>query len=475
MITRIEIDGFKTFRDFKLDLEPLQVIVGPNAAGKSNLFDALILLSHLADADLRTAFQRMRGEASELFAMRADGTREARMQLAVEMLVEPRIVDSWGAEAELKYTRLRYELVIVRQTDTKGLERLYVEYEALTLIQRGKDDWARRQGLDEQQYWLPRVTGGRAPFISTEVEQGAATVFLHQDGRSGRKGSVASRMERTVLSGVPNTEFPHAYAARSEMESWRFLQLNPEVLRQPSSMVGSQTMGADGSYLPGALARLSAHNPYFLADIGLDLGNLVPGVVRIDIESDRTHDEYVVWAVTQDGRRFSSRVLSDGTLRMLALVTLKNDPDHRGVVLFEEPENGVHPYRLKNIAHLISQLATDFRASEQDVLPLRQFLCNTHSPVFIGEPEILPHVLFAFTSLRTDPDSGDGSVRVTRMVPVRAPKLQPAFELSISNEEASYTLEEVKAYLNSADLGEARSLLDDYELSRSGRNGSRRL
>lgn len=472
MITRLEIDGFKSFRDFTLDLAPLQVIVGPNAAGKSNLFDAVILLSHLADTDLRTAFQRMRGDAGELFTIRTDGSREAKMQLAVEMLVEPKIVDSWGAEADLKYTRLRYELDIVRQADNKGLERLYVERESLTLIQRGKDEWARRHGLDEQPYWLPRVTGGRAPFISTEVEQGAATVFLHQDGRSGRKGSVASRMERTVLSGVPNTEFPHAFAARSEMRSWRFLQLNPEILRQPSSMVGPQVMGADGSNLPGALARLTAHDPYLMADISRDLANLVPGVVGVEVESDRTRDEYVIWVTTQDGRRFSSRVLSDGTLRMLALVALKNDPDHKGVVLFEEPENGVHPFRLKNISRLICQLATDFSNLEQTELPLRQFLCNTHSPVFIGEPGILPHVLFAFTSLRSDPANRSGAQRMTRMVPVRLPKIQPALGFSISQEEVSYTLEEVRSYLESAELGEARGLLDEYEVSRSKQNGS---
>ena len=41
MITRIEIDGFKTFENFGLDLHPFTAIVGPNASGKSNLFDAI--------------------------------------------------------------------------------------------------------------------------------------------------------------------------------------------------------------------------------------------------------------------------------------------------------------------------------------------------------------------------------------------------------------------------------------------------
>jgi AAA15 family ATPase/GTPase len=44
MITQIELDDFKTFKDFKVELAPFQVIVGPNGSGKSNLFDALRLL-----------------------------------------------------------------------------------------------------------------------------------------------------------------------------------------------------------------------------------------------------------------------------------------------------------------------------------------------------------------------------------------------------------------------------------------------
>lgn len=473
MITHVEIDGFKMFRDFHVDLEPLQVIVGPNAAGKSNFFDALLLLSHLADADLRTAFQQLRGDAGELFTLQPDGTRGTRMKFAVELLVDPTIADSWGAVVDLKYTRLRYELAIVRQTDSKGLERLYVDHEALALIQRSTDRWAQRHHLAEHTRWLPRVTGGRAPFISTEVEHGVPTIYLHQDGRSGRKGSVAAKMERTVLSGVANTEFPHAFAVRSALRNWRFLQLNPEVLRQPSSMVGSQVLGADGNHLPGLLARLEASDPFLLNDISRDLGNLVPGIVQVEVEADRVRDEYVIWARTQDGRRFSSRVLSDGTLRMLALVALKNDPEHSGVLLFEEPENGVHPFRLKNIAAVISQLATDFSDTASAVEPLRQFLCNTHSPVFISQPAILKHVLFAYTVQRVDAKAtGQVGQRITRMVPVRASPLQPALELGIAEEERSYTLEEVKAFLESADLGEARTLLQETEDDFIHQNGS---
>ncbi len=68
MLTQIEIDGFKTFKDFKVKLAPFQVIVGPNGSGKSNLFDALQLLSRFASNDLRSAFQDMRGKELSLLS-----------------------------------------------------------------------------------------------------------------------------------------------------------------------------------------------------------------------------------------------------------------------------------------------------------------------------------------------------------------------------------------------------------------------
>ena len=67
MITRIEIDGFKTFDRFALDLRPFTAVVGPNASGKSNLFDAIKFVSRLAQTDIRDAMQELRGRPEELF------------------------------------------------------------------------------------------------------------------------------------------------------------------------------------------------------------------------------------------------------------------------------------------------------------------------------------------------------------------------------------------------------------------------
>lgn len=466
MITKLEIDGFKSFSDLEMEFAPLQVIIGPNGAGKSNLFDALRLLSRLTQKDLRKAFQDLRGEAGELFALGETGASVNQMRFAVEMMVDPQIQDSWGAEEDLKHTRLRYELKIERRPDEQDLERFYVVYEKLDPIKRKEDEWIKRYGISYRN-WLPKLHGGRGtPFISTSEEPGKPTLYLHQDGRAGRKASVAEAVESTVLSNVVDAEFPHAFAAREEMRGWDLLQLNPEVLRMPSAFLNEPKVAPDGKNLSNALARLEKEDAHLLSDISRDLSNLVPGILGVRVTPDEAKEQYVIEAKTEDECAFSSRVLSDGTLRALTLATLKNDPEHHGVLMFEEPENGIHALRLRKLVSLLSDMTTDFSDVEQQGGPLRQLLMNTHSPVLVkhliektaafsnghtsnGRPSAEgcpPNIVLAYM---TSPVSrGTTSMsRVTRFAPINPRADQ---ELPLEN-KSKYTLNEVTDYLKSAD------------------------
>lgn len=111
MLTRIEIDGFKSFENFSVNLAPFVAILGSNAAGKSNLFDAIQLLSNLAGADVGEAIKGLRGEPLELFRRTAGG-RSRFMRFAVEVLVDPTVSDPWGSEFAVMHTRLRYQVAL---------------------------------------------------------------------------------------------------------------------------------------------------------------------------------------------------------------------------------------------------------------------------------------------------------------------------------------------------------------------------
>lgn len=453
MLTRIEIDGFKTFRDFGLNLEPFQVIVGPNGVGKSNLFDAMQLLGRLTEQNLWTALQASRGEADELFSLLPGGQPIDEMQFAVELLIEPRVRDEWGREEQLRDTRLRYELTIGRERDAGGQEHLQVKHESLKRVLVGEDEWLDRHPVAKERYFCHSNRG--TPFISTDVDNGTIrTVALHQDGRKGRKRLFpAESMERTVLASVYTTEFPHVFAVREEMRQWRLLQLNPEVLRQPNSVRGPTRLAADGDNLARALARIERENKYILSDISRDLANLVPGLLSIEIEEDQTKEVYLIYARTQDGRRFSSRTLSDGTLRLLALITLANDPGYSGVLCFEEPENGVHPFRMSQMVDLLRSLSTEFSSDdEMDAeWPLRQLLVNTHSPLLMAQLDDT-ELLFAYMPTRIDPTGNGTTVHVTRIAPVRN-------EMFGDSQHRFFTRQQVEKYLHSADWDAAERRL----------------
>ena len=433
MLTRIELDGFKSFENFGMDVGPLTVILGPNASGKSNLFDAIRLLSRLADTDLRTAVTDLRGEPHELFRRHPDGSLGETMAFAVEVLLAPEVRDQWGATVKLKHTRVRYEVHIERRRDSRGIERLVATWERAAPIFASKDRW--RPGGKRPS---PKFKGAfmryirRTPWLSTVESQGSTRFEIHQDSRSGRQRP-ADAAEATVLSSITSAEFPHLYALREELRSWRFLQLDPAALREPSPAIGPEELDADGKNLARVLARIEAEtrterrSSGALADITADLTDLIPGVVGLRVVEDQRSQEYRVDLSMRDRQPFSSRVVSDGTLRVLALLTLMHDPRQRGLVCFEEPENGVHPFRLKSLISRLRDLATDPASADVDRDdPLAQLLVNSHSPVLLAA---LRDYEMNFSDVRSSVDPSTKSVsRKTSIVPIRKPKTQTQWE-----------------------------------------------
>ena len=479
MITQIEIDGFKTFLDFKVELAPFQVLVGPNASGKSNLFDALFLLSRLAEVDIRSAFQDLRGSPDEQFTLFPNGQRSDHIRFAVELLVDRKVQDELGQKAELRYTRLRYELTVAFRADTYGLERPYVLHESLRSIQPDKDEWCKIHGLSAQNGWLPPPSTGQKTFIDTQLEKGRITtsvtpvataltehlkisLYPDDDRQSSLKTFYADEVQRTILSRTDEVDYPHVFAAREELRSLKFLHLNPEELRQPSSIKALTYLSPEGKNLPAMLARMQTEDTLTLTDVSRDLANLVPDVVGIDLKKDAQENKYTIWVQFEDDRTFPASVLSDGTLLLLALAALRNDPQFRGVFCLEEPENSVHPFYLKKIAHILRSMATDFTDLEQADESLRQVIVTTHSPVFISQEDATDSLLFTFMVTRVIPKKY--ALQITQMIPLATSGTPDSLSEIKDKAAESYASHQIEKYLDSHDLDSAREKLGKNSL-----------
>src|SRR5205809_572087 len=101
MLKRIHIRGYKSLVDLEVTLQPLCVIFGPNAAGKSNFLDALQILSRLATSrTVKDAFQPpYRGAPLESFTFEAAGIsglldkETAAFSIEVDVELSPAIIE----------------------------------------------------------------------------------------------------------------------------------------------------------------------------------------------------------------------------------------------------------------------------------------------------------------------------------------------------------------------------------------------
>lgn len=453
MITRIEIDGFKSFVDFQMEFTPLTVIAGTNGSGKSNLFDALHLLSNLSKMDLRTAFSSklLRGEVSELFTKYGDGLTADEMSFAVEMLVPRWIRDNWGGEAEVKTPRMRYAIRIHKQKNALGFETLAVAYEQLSRIETDEDRWAKQFLGSRTEIWKSSKRGGSGkPYIYTETEKGHPTIKIRQDGGQGGRSVLANAVNQTVLGSINSVDFPHIYAARQEIALWNFMQLNPEILREPTrydANYSGDIIGHAGENLAAALNRLKNSEPFNLEKIVMKLSSFLPNYTRLEVKDDKANKQFVFSLHSVDGKSYSSRVLSEGTLRLLVLCVLLYDDHFQGLLCFEEPENGIHPFRIKAMAELLQLLTTDF--NDEDNL-LRQVIVNTHSPLLLQclrneELDSKDGISIWFSRLVSRTASIGGrwtSIRVSKLTP-----LSRSLQYSFTIEENKMTLADAEKYL----------------------------
>lgn len=464
MITRIEIDGFKSFKDFKMDFTPLTVIAGSNASGKSNLFDALQLLSRLAEVDLRTAFGEQRGDASELFLKYDDDIVADTIFFAVEMLVDKKVKDNWGGEADLKYTRLRYEIQITRRTNEKGFEDLFVTHESLVNLKHDEDKWIKIIDKEQRYEWRPKVVTGKRgiPYIETKSINGYLSFIVPQDGKTGNKRVLpAAEAKQSVLSGITTVDFRHILAAREEMRHWKFLQFNPEDLREPTRQGPnvSDQISHSGKNLAAALFRIKQDDDYNLVEISRKLNQFLPEFIEVNVIDDKANKQFIIKLKGEDGREFSSRVLSEGTLRLLALCILLYDEQHKSLLCFEEPENGIHPYRVKSMVDLLKDLTTEF---QDEFDSPRQVIVNTHSPVLVGEVTMFSknkYVSIWFSKMNTlitDFKDKRYKIQITRITPVDTDGRTVISEFS--DQEKKLTLMEVKNFLNTANFSSNQNL-----------------
>jgi predicted ATPase len=176
------------------------------------------------------------------------------------------------------------------------------------------------------------------------------------------------------------------------MASWSQLQLEPSALRAPDGFTAPRSIGPAGAHLPSTLYELAqaaerdhsggARDVY--ACVANRLSQLVENVRQVGVDVDDKRQLFNIVMTDRQNTEHIAGALSDGTLRFLALTVMEADPKSRGLLCLEEPENGMHPLRIKAVIELLGELAVDVQEPIDADNPLRQVIINTHSPSVVA-------------------------------------------------------------------------------------------
>jgi predicted ATPase len=382
MLTRIHIQGYKSLKNVEVRLSELSVLFGPNAAGKSNFLDCLQLLSKLAASrTIKEAFEPpYRGKPLESFTFGEGGIEGA---LAKERL-------SFSIEADVRLSdavvdAVNRQIKEMRRSGVQGSEesgetkaasavrernlryRIEVEMLPKSGILRVADEYLA--ALNSQ----GEPTGKRKPFLSREGDR----LHLRLEGQA-HPSYYERYLDHSILS-LPHypPHYPHLVAMRRELENWLFFYFEPrERMRASNPVKEVRHIGLMGEELAAFLNTLKALDERQFRAVEKALHTIMPNVQGIGVEVTKLGE--VELTLKENGIPVPARILSEGTLRILGLLSLAGAKEQPSLVGFEEPENGIHPRRIQLIAELLRT-----RASSGET----QYIVTTHSPLL---PDLVP-------------------------------------------------------------------------------------
>lgn len=362
MLNRIHVQGFKSLRDATVELAPLVVLFGPNAAGKSNLLEALLLLSRLVgERTLSEAFaEGIRGYPLEAFTL-ADGGLEQLLHGPLPHLrLEVEMSTPLPAASRRRPDILSYQVEVAIDPQSG---RLSVQDERLEDLTANHKPRHRNPCLEK----MARERDG----ITTDV------LSIRRQGSPSHPYEESVGLPHTIVSNRQFTgaeRYPLFDQLHQEIGTWRILYLDPiKSMRDPQPPRDVNDIGSRGEWLVPYLHRLKYQQPQAFDAVKRVIAMAIPTITSLRTDLNEKRGELEL-SIQMDGLWLPSRVVSEGTLRLLALCAMAANPFQKGLVAFEEPENGVHPRRIEVVTRLLASASRS-----------QQVIVTTHSPQVVVE------------------------------------------------------------------------------------------
>ena len=333
-IEELRVKNYRALKDLHLkNLTRLTVFLGPNGSGKSTIFDVFAFLSECFSIGLRKAWDK-RGRFKELRTRGNQGP----------------------IEIELKY----------RENETLSLITYHLSIDENTKGPFVKEEWLtwRRSGPYGKPFRFLDFKSGKGVVISGDMPD-------KQDARIPEELDSPEMLAVNTLGQF--AKHPRVSALRRFIAGWYLSYLTADNARILAEAGPQERLSGTGDNLPNVIQYLKEQYPNRLKEILRTLSKRIPRLQKVD--ADIMPDGRLLLQIKDAPFKepILAKFASDGTLKMLAYLTVLYDPDPPQLVGIEEPENHLHP-------RLLQELAEECRSASSKT----QLMVTTHSPFFVN-------------------------------------------------------------------------------------------
>jgi predicted ATPase len=383
MLKKLILENWKSFRYAELDIDPLTILIGTNASGKSNAIDALIFLQQIVQSQsLQTALAGASIRGGIGWAARKPET-----QFTLKVLV--------GSDDE--YTDYLYSITVETSPHVRSVSESLVK-----IKQQMKIDQSPNKVFLFQTEYKPNY--GSIVKILPEIEESVQQIespfsilaplgigYVHTSN-----GHPPSRMGKEVANGISTVI--------NVLKNISILDPVPSQMRDYSRL--SDSLQSDASNIAGVLADLPAGKKTEVESILASYLTKLPEreIQKVWVETVGLGLDAMLyceeqWDPKQPTMKIDAKSMSDGTLRFLAILTALLTRPEGSQIVIEEVDNGLHPSRSNLLLKMLRELGEKRKID---------ILVTTHNPALLDElgPRMIPFIVVA----HRDPETGESKL-----------------------------------------------------------------
>ena len=326
LLTAMQAENYRSLRTIRMDLGQVNLFVGENGVGKSNLYRALQLVQAAVTGSFSAEIAREGGMSSALWSGPRRADKPVRIRLAAELVDDERAITfRYRIEAGLKPPM------------AAGFDfEPQVKEEELT------------------------IETGRRP-VTVMKRAGPSIMARGETGRMEPHEEDALPSETAIAILSDAGRYPEIGAFRRALSGWRFYHGfrtdRDSPLRKPALAVTAPMLDEDGSNLAAVFATLR-HIRGESPDLDRAIGEALAGA-RLDVPVPGRSADFALLLPGFEQRPFLPEELSDGQLRFLALGAALLSYRRPRFIALNEPETSLHPDMLPALARMIAAAAAE--------------------------------------------------------------------------------------------------------------------